>query len=306
MIRAALAFCLVCLAPPSILRAGPVEDVVASLEHLEVSLGVEDRALIRHEVAGAPMAERHPDWFALSAPLLADMAMLSRNADHAATRARLAETHRHLLQRMLGADSHALSLVAAPDPDTEIFEPMLAMTEKDLAAAVLLEAMRRDLPADAHTFAPDPSQARTIRAEIVATFPDHNSGQQHFLSRLDAWAAGTLAVWKDLSPTERHIAASVVTQSQMPPARLLRQVIGSTDLLLWLAGMNLAFNENERAAYPELMAYLEAGYMAGSIDAILAKRVARMNGLAELNAKMMATTTMMELNYGLLFGPGMQ
>ncbi|MEM8693442.1 MAG: hypothetical protein AAGG57_16345 [Pseudomonadota bacterium] len=285
--------------------AGPQEGFIQSLQALEIDVTDEQKAEITAQVAQARTTTEYPDWFQRSSKILVDMATLSMSAELPSARMRLTEMHRQLLEMMVGGDNLALELASADDPMVNQFEIGVGMTERDLGWAIMLEAMKANLPDDPRQMTIGNDQAANLMQEINGSFYEKNNGEKHFISRVDAWAFGTINAWADLSPDERLIAVSVVSEKAVPSPDLMQKVIGSQDILFWLAGMDIGLTEGEKRRYPELNTYLSEGYMAGGVDGLLAERVRRTGGGVGAASGLGTVNMMMELNYDLLFDNGL-
>lgn len=287
-----------CLGAQPAYATDPANQVIGSIEQLGVNITPPDRTLIAQQVTSAAQAAEDPEWFHNSAARLGDMAALTQSALRPSARIRLTEMHRQLLALMITTDNRALDLVGQADPMIHPVEPGIGMTQSDLSWAVMLEAMRQDLPDDPKELTLTNDQIKLLTDQIIRTFQKEPTGAKHFLAHLDAWAFGVISAWPELTPEERKIAVSVVTEAVIPPEPLMTKIIGAQDVLYWLAGIDVGLTQSELDAYPQLASYLSDGYMAGSIADLLAKRVTMMGDKA---AQAATLNMMMDLNHDLLF-----
>jgi hypothetical protein len=299
MIRIAFTLLALALTTAQGYASPAAEDVLRSLTALGLDPGAQDRAIITEQITTARADTQDRDWFDASTPRLVEMAVLSQEALRPSSRIRLVEMHRQLLELLVMGDNRALELAAAADPMVEQFEIGVGMTNRDLGWAIMLEAMRRDLPSDPREMQLGSNQAEALRKEITIGFRKDTYGARHFLSRVDAWAFGTIAAWPQMTPDERLLAVSVVTEEAVPPVALIEKVIGAQDVLLWLAGIDIGLTEAETNTYPALVAYLHEGNLAGGVKDLLAERARLLGGAGLAGAG--TVQMMMELNYDLLF-----
>lgn len=298
-LSAALAFALLSTLS---LFAAPADHVIDSLKTLDVILDEEVQRQIRTEVEAARERADDKNDFDQRAAILADMASLSTSAQRASARVRLVEMHRQLIEDLLNSDSAAIAPLDALNPMVEQFDIGVGMTKRDLGWAVMLEAMRTDLPEDPRTFDIKDETAKALANDIVGSFHQKTNGKKQFLSRVDAWAFGTMTAWRELSPEERQIAVSVIAEDAVPARSLLTKVIGTPDVVFWLAGVDIGLSEAEQEAYPALHAFMRAGHLAGGVESMLTDRLLQLGAAAQIGANANLTLMMMELNYDLLFG----
>ncbi|RMC34932.1 hypothetical protein [Paracoccus alkanivorans] len=115
-------------------------------------------------------------------------------------------------------------------------------------------------------------------------------------TRLQAWADGVEAAWPELNDGEREAALGALFRSEVPSQSLLRKVLGTEDIVHWLAGVDLPMSETERQQSRELVHFMEMGAFAGPLKQPLieiAQMRAAQGSAAGLGA---AATQLMRLN----------
>ena len=282
----------------AIFAAGSVfanERAEAVIDDLAVALGAssnqEQRATLVRELA---QKAKNLDSYAM---LISSMATLSREAQHPATRVVMSDMMRQLIANSVSNPkrSGVVSFVDGANPMVREIYLGVGMSQRDLKAAFALDGLARQLPDRAENLIPDASGAKGVFDRVTTSFANSPPGNQQFIARLDAWAEGVIAAWPSLSAADRRTVAGVTSSSKVPGSALVQRVTGSRDLVLWLAGMDLAFTSEERTAHPALMTFLKAGNMSAGATAMVARRAAfsQMAG---------SIATMMRLNDNLLYG----
>lgn len=269
---------------------------------MEAVLGVPidgpDRETIGAEVAAARAAK--PEHMAEFLPVIESMAALARGAEHPATRVVMEDLHRQLVENLF-PDPDRTRVVAILDARNRLIAEIymgVGLSQRDLSAAAYLETLARDLPGDPTKPRVVPDEVRAVADRLRRVFAAETPANQQFIARLDAWAAGVLAAWPRLTPEQRRIVAQVTFVDELPPPDLIEAVTGSNDLLAWLGAMDLALSPAERAAHPELMAFLGRGKMTAGVTELLARRLA---GGAGIGGGTGGVTAMQNLNYELLW-----
>lgn len=287
--------CLLCLLPIRAV-AGPADDLARALAAVT---GIEDRAALR-AAAEADLRPLDAGTIETAVPLAVAMGEMAATAEHPATRAALTDLHRQMTANLVAApdESEMLALLERANPMEAEIHAGLGMARSDVLAAAYLEALAATMPEDPGAAGLDRDSAQQTGRRVAELFAGERPANRQFLSRLDAWLAGTLAAWPDLDTEERRAAASVVFVDALPPPEVIEAVTGTTDILGWIGAMELTFTEAERDAAPEMVAFLEAGNMTGGATEDL---VARMELMGMAGAGAAGVTTMMELNYQLLF-----
>lgn len=115
-------------------------------------------------------------------------------------------------------------------------------------------------------------------------------------TRLQAWADGVEAAWPNLNDKEREAALGALFQPEIPPQSVLTKVLGTKDVVHWLAAVDLPMSESERQESDELVHFMEMGAFAGPLKQPLieiAQMRAAQGSAAGLGA---AATQLMRLN----------
>lgn len=292
-------------AGPTTALAGAAEDVADALLPLLAQQGATiDRdtavaALQRQmqAVAGDPaLADTLPQGFAQAA-------RLALGAENRATRGLMLDLTRESL-----ATGAAMAGDAAADPIVAAWQkadPLLHETSGGAGLAqsdVVAIARLRELAG-----APAGDPAAEVEAEWQRLSP--KPVDLILPGRFNAWADGTAAAWDSLTPDERRIAAGVLTDREMPTPEVLQKVIGTEDMLGWLAAVTVPMTEAERAASPELLSLLDHMAFAGELQQPLTEMLAA-GGDAAASSPMSAAAQLMRLNSGLaasggLYSPGL-
>lgn len=243
---------------------GAAEAAAQSLETLGIALTRDQRATITAQFSQSAPADQQ-EWYAQSLTVIDDMAELGQTAARPSARLRLQDLHRQLIERLLPDDNLARDLMNAQDPLVHTVEAGVGMTERDMGWSIMLEALKADMQDDPRDLKVSSDQADALLEMVNAKFESSEDGARQFMARVDAWGMGTMAAWPNLTPEERKIAVSVVTDPSIPPANVLNKVIGTSNVLFWAAGVDIGLTDTEKADYPELVAYLEAGHLAGGM-----------------------------------------
>ncbi|SMO45720.1 hypothetical protein [Paracoccus laeviglucosivorans] len=154
-----------------------------------------------------------------------------------------------------------LKLWAEVDPFRADLVPGLGLAESDVQAVDRLRALD-----DGGVLPSGPAR------DVAMAAWDKQADQpmnRVLPTRLEAWASGVETAWPDLTPPERETALGVLTRPEIPPAALLEKVIGTEDVIHWLAAVDLPMSKAEREASPELIHFMEMGAFAGPLKAPL-------------------------------------
>ena len=176
------------------------------------------------------------------------------------------------------------------------FAPLIAWQKIDstLAETTDLILTRSDGEAIERLAELDPDLAAQILPESPKDFAldywneqDAASANRVLPSRLNAWVAGVESAWPVLSPDERKQAVSILTQEKAPSDAVLQKVIGTRDVIFWLAAMDVPMTDTERADSPELVHFIEMGAFAGPLRAPIESMIlsADAPGAAAINAE---------------------
>ncbi len=298
-----LACVLALVLVPAAVAATPTDNVLLSLERAGVVLDKTKSAEITTYFDDAFAQTDDAEAFEFATEMLVDLAELSLNAARPATRIRTQELHYQLLAKLApGADNPALGAVLASDPMIHQIEPGIGMTERDIGWGMMLEAMHRNLPDDPRDMDIQTEEAEALIAYVHAKYESTGDVSRYFLAHLDAWAAGGITAWPELSVTEREWVVGVVTEPDIPPSDLLEKVLGTRSILYWTAGMDVGMTPEEVEAFPELFAYLAEG----NLTAGMGDFVRRMEDMAAATASIIAnhgvTMMMMDLTSDTVLG----
>lgn len=248
------------------LSAERLDALTDDLLALAAPEGAPDRAAARAELAALDDALAQRDRTLTPLPAaLAQGAALARRAEHPASRAVMADLTRDMLITAMtetGADPAASgTLLAAWDHR----DPMLA----ELVPGQGLTA--DDLEAGRRLAARDPAH----EGISVQSFWDQESDEpvnRVLPTRMDAWTEGVLAAWDRLDADQRRQAVEILDNSAVPPPALLKEVLGTNDILGWLGAVDVTLTADEKAASPELLAYMQSGAFAGPVRPMLVAR----------------------------------
>jgi hypothetical protein len=107
--------------------------------------------------------------------------------------------------------------------------------------------------------------------ELVQKFPSEVPENQQVMSRMNAWAAGVEASWSDMSADQQRAAVAVSTTPDIPSEDVVEKVTGTRDVIKWIAGMDLALDDEMRTQYPALVKYHEDGRTAEAMAGLFAR-----------------------------------
>lgn len=164
-----------------------------------------------------------------------------------------------------GPDDFApLRLWAQADPFRATLVPGLGLADSDIAGFARMQAL--DAQAGSGVLPDDPAAGQVARAwDAQADQP----ANRVLPTRLQAWADGVEAAWPRLDAGERAQVLGVLTRAEIPPATVLEKVIGTRDVVGWLAAVEVPLTPSERKASPELVHFMQMGAFAGPLKAPL-------------------------------------
>lgn len=232
----------------AIISAGPGPD--ARPDRIEAAL---DTLFAELGKSSPDMAQRLP-------AALAQGAHLARNAERPATRQVMSDLAREMVAeavRLAGMDAGTEPITriwADADPVVRAEGP-LVMTVSDVTA--FQKVMDRA------------GYKGALSAEAFWDSKSDLPGDRVLPARLGAWAAGAEAAWDELDAGQRRRVAEVLDEPSIPPTEVIEAVTGSSDMIGWLAAVDLALGESDRAASPELVAFLDGGAFAGPLAPLL-------------------------------------
>ncbi|MEA3221486.1 hypothetical protein [Immundisolibacter sp.] len=219
--------------------------------------------LIAGFAADPLLAEKAP-------PAFVQAARLAREAESPASRGVMYDLARIILltaQLMSGQapdDFVPLRLWAQADPFRAALVPGQGLADSDIAGFARMKAL--DAQAGLNVLGDEPAPGQVARFwEAQANQPVNRV----LPTRLQAWAAGVEAAWPRLDANERAHVLGALTNPRIPPAALLEKVIGTRDVIGWLAAIDVPLTPAEREASPELVHFMQMGAFAGPLKAPL-------------------------------------
>lgn len=247
--------------------------------------------LIAGYAAEPLLAEKAP-------PAFVQAARLAREATIPASRGVMYDLARDILltAQILsgkGPDDFApLRLWAQADPFRAALGPGLGLADSDIAGFERMKAL--DAQAGLGALGDEPAARQVARAwDAQAAQPVNRV----LPTRLQAWADGVEAAWPHLDAKERALVLGALTRPEMPAATVLEKVIGTHDVIGWLAAVNVPLTPAEREASPELVHFMQMGAFAGPLKAPLME-IARLRA-----AQGAAASQLMRLNnWGVMTG----
>lgn len=255
--------------------AGPeiyLQDIVSSIDTMTSQLNPTQEIQIAAEAAAAIAAHPNPEIYEKVVPHLDALAQLAQSAQRPSTQVRAGELYRQLLVKLIPGRGLGLQLLDAQNPMLIPADPGIGVTEADVIWTIKLQQLAAAPGEEFNPAALEDNAAIRRRAEIHRRFTLETEGSRYFLISADAWGAGVEAVWGELNPQERQIAASVTTKPDIPDAEILRKVIGTDNLLDWVLGIDIGLSDEEKARYPDLTTFLASGALA---PAVFTKHVAQ-------------------------------
>ncbi|MBC7163284.1 MAG: hypothetical protein H5U26_14435 [Immundisolibacter sp.] len=219
--------------------------------------------LIAGYAAEPLLAEKAP-------PAFVQAARLAREAASPASRGVMYDLARDILltaQILSGKDPDdfaPLRLWAQADPFRAALVPGLGLADSDIAGFERMRAL--DAQAGLGVLGNEPAAGQVARAwDAQADQPVNRV----LPTRLQAWADGVEAAWPRLDAEERAQVLGALTNPRIPPAALLEKVIGTRDVIGWLAAIDVPLTPAEREASPELVHFMQMGAFAGPLKAPL-------------------------------------
>lgn len=185
---------------------------------------------------------------------------------------RLAVSARNPATREVAGDlSRDILVTLAKQAQTVDSSPLVAAWDK--ADPMLRERVRGVGMAESDVAAFQRLKARrpaVAKADPVAFWDRQDSEVNRILpTRLSAWEAGAAAAWDGLSEAERDVVAGVLDSPDVPSDAILKKVIGTKDIMGWLAVVNLPMTDAEKKASPDLVAFMESTAFAGPLQKLV-------------------------------------
>lgn len=215
------------------------------------------------EAAIARLAEAHPELTPALPQTLAQAAHLALTAEHPASRATMVDMTRDVLGAVVdlgGTDPAAEAVTAA----WALADPVVQSAEQQQLTAADVAGFDRLQQRAGH--------AGTISAQEFWTRNAGDGAMLMFPARLNAWAAGVEAAWTGLDADQQLRAARVLEVEAVPDPALLEPVIGTADMIGWLAGTDVPLTPAEQAGAPDLLRFMQSGAFAGALAPALAAR----------------------------------
>ncbi len=252
-------------------------------------LGVETRAALADT----------PDDLVAMTPVLAEMALALGTGTYAATRGVIRDTLRQGFAAAFPAtDALPERLIADVDPLWGVHGDGIGLSRLDTMASLWLTMLDADPQAGPAGVTLEMAAAEAHGAAKAVTYAAQPIANQQLMSRMNAWAEGVNEAWPRLTAAERTAATGAALRPEMPGRDVVLKVTGVESLPLWLAGLTLAFTEEERAAWPHLMTWLEQGGAAAPMAELLGRLSGQGAGRspAELMSSMNAMAMTRRLN----------
>lgn len=248
---------------PLAAAAGDAESIADAL----LPVMAEQGAVVERDVAVAALQRQidalkaEPTLAGTLPRAFAQAARLAATAESPATRGMMLDLTRESLATgaALAGDPAADPLMAAwqkADPLLHETSGGAGLAQTDIDAIARLRKLAGEPEGDA---------AADVEAEWQRLSASGPATDLIWPGRFNAWADGTAAAWDDLTPDERRIATSILTDDEVPPAEVLRKVTGTEDFLGWLAAYSVPMSEAERSASPELSSLIASAAFAGAL-----------------------------------------
>lgn len=241
--------------------------------------------------AGNPvLAENAPQAF-VQAALLADQGSIPASRAMAYDMARDILTTAASLSDQPQDSFAPLAIWNRTDPFHAELQTGMGLAQSDVEALARLQ----DLDARAGFGAIPKGGAQDLMMQVWQSNADQPVNQV-LPTRLAAWAEGVAAAWPDLTPAEQELGVAALYRSDMPDPQMLEKVIGTGDVIHWLAAVDVPMTKDERAASPELVMFMEHGAFSGPLQKPL-QEIAEMKAAQGSAAGMSAAANqLMRLN----------
>jgi hypothetical protein len=299
------------IAAAAALTAGPASGEVsdADVEALVSVLGMATEVSVARELTPGEREtleaetratlEENPEDLIAMVPVLAEMALALGTGTYAATRGVMRDTLRQgFADAFPETDALPERLLAEVDPLWGAHGEGVGLSRLDTMASLWLTKLdaEPELGPEGVTLEMDESEAHGEAKAI--TYETQPIANQQMMSKMNAWAEGVYEAWPRLTAAERRSATGTALRPEVPGRDVILKVTGVESLPLWLAGLTLAFTEEERAAWPNLMTWLEQGGAAAPMAELLGRLSGQGAGRspAEMMSSMNALSMTRNLN----------
>ena len=273
-VRCCAVFCLAIVAGQA--AAFDDETIVETIEKaIAVAIGRElsdaERAALENETRETLEFDR--DGFSANVPVIVEVSMAMRTTKNRATHGVLYDTLRQVLAVSFAIEPEptALKLFVPEDHLIGEHQPGMGLAYSDVYASAWLRALHEghfDHPKEVNLT--EEFIAAHVE-ELVQKFPSEVPENQQVMSRMNAWAAGVEASWSDMSADQQRAAVAVSTTPDIPSEDVVEKVTGTRDVIKWIAGMDLALDDEMRTQYPALVKYHEDGRTAEAMAGLFAR-----------------------------------
>ncbi|WBU57174.1 hypothetical protein [Paracoccus sediminicola] len=247
------------------------------------------RRLISAYAVEPLLAEKAP-------PAFVQAATLAREGSEPATRGAMYDLARDTLTTaaaLSGEPAGSFAPLAAweeADPFEEELITGMGLASSDVAALGRMKALQDQ---DGLSVIPEGDPAALVHEAW------DGEGQQVnlvFPTRLQAWADGVEAAWPELDASEREAALAVLFREEIPPAATMEKILGTDDVIHWLAAVDIPMTDAEREASPELIHFMEMGAFAGPLKEPLMEIAQLRAAQGSMSGMSSAANQLMRLN----------
>lgn len=206
-------------------------------------------------------------------PIIAETAMALRSTRNAAANGIFYDTLRQVLAETFVQydEPFALQLFVPKDKLVDAHGLGVGIAMSDIYAAAWLRALyeeRFDHPSKVELSQDD---LKAMIQELMSEYPKLTPPNQQVLSRMNAWAAGVESNWESFSPNERRQATMTSTEEDLPSANVVRKVTGSSDLIKWVAGMDIGISTDLAEKYPNMAKFHTEGRAGEAVLPLLVR-----------------------------------
>jgi len=259
---------LLCILAPNLVKAEALTMISASIEEFVGAKVVasETDMVASLQVSGGDVVlelER-------LATTVASLSSLALTAEHPATRAVLADVLREVVEEYFGPTSAFTQALETDNMIVRRLTPGVGISQQDAQWGAFLIMLSQKMPDVPKTMAIEVVEYTNAVESFLAEWDRHaDLPSKLFLARIDAWTVGLVSAWPDMTLSQRRLGADVLINDPVPPRDVIEAVTGVDDIILWLAGIQLAFTAEERRQHPELIAFLEDGGAAQLMKPLL-------------------------------------
>lgn len=202
-----------------------------------------------------------------AAPVILSMGVLARDGSNASLRAVMDDLQRQLLANVLTHGNASPTIRLLDDHDKMLSEMQLGLgiTREDVAAYLAMQKLAASLPEDPSTIVITQAEIERAAPAIVERFLTETLYNQHWLTRLDQWLAGTVESWPHLSREERLALTAIIETDENPTPELLAKVFGGPDLSRVMAVLQFYISDDQMNGHPDLIEFLRNGGAVGGM-----------------------------------------